>query len=67
MLHSNRGAVFRVFRCLNVQIPPPLSPKQRTITTPSLVHLRYLTRITDNGFGKRYLVSLRPELSKNAF
>jgi hypothetical protein len=39
----------------------------RSITICSLVHVRYSLQITDNGIGKRHLVSLRLKLSKNAF
>jgi hypothetical protein len=39
----------------------------RSITSGRLVDLRYSTQITDNGIGKRHLVSLRLKLSKNAF
>ena len=42
-------------------------PEFRSITIAYLVHLRHSTQITDNGIGKRHLVSLRLKPTKNAF
>jgi hypothetical protein len=49
------------------QIPSAFSPNQRTSTSNHLVHVPYRVQITDNGLGKRLLVSLRREPFKNAF